>query len=77
MLFSILVCVNFNNFVILQYAHRACVQRWCNEKGDITCEICHEVNPNSGHCPINIFAFDILLLLIMHVCASIGIDYTT
>jgi E3 ubiquitin-protein ligase DOA10 len=27
----------------MQYAHRACVQRWCNEKGDVTCEICHEV----------------------------------
>ncbi|KAK8930573.1 hypothetical protein KSP39_PZI016553 [Platanthera zijinensis] len=26
----------------LKYAHRDCVQRWCNEKGDITCEICHE-----------------------------------
>ncbi|XP_062193374.1 uncharacterized protein LOC133896772 isoform X2 [Phragmites australis] len=26
----------------LKYAHRACVQRWCNEKGDVTCEICHE-----------------------------------
>uniref|UniRef100_K3ZXG1 RING-CH-type domain-containing protein n=1 Tax=Setaria italica TaxID=4555 RepID=K3ZXG1_SETIT len=26
----------------MQYAHRACVQRWCNEKGDVTCEICHE-----------------------------------
>ncbi|KAJ3679668.1 hypothetical protein LUZ60_017679 [Juncus effusus] len=26
----------------LKYAHRACVQRWCNEKGDITCEICHQ-----------------------------------
>nr|CAD1826439.1 unnamed protein product [Ananas comosus var. bracteatus] len=26
----------------LKYAHRSCVQRWCNEKGDITCEICHE-----------------------------------
>ncbi|KAJ6823974.1 uncharacterized protein M6B38_129950 [Iris pallida] len=26
----------------LKYAHRACVQRWCNEKGDIICEICHE-----------------------------------
>ncbi|ONK73890.1 uncharacterized protein A4U43_C03F620 [Asparagus officinalis] len=23
----------------LKYAHRACVQRWCNEKGDIMCEI--------------------------------------
>ncbi|XP_039816800.1 uncharacterized protein LOC120679302 isoform X2 [Panicum virgatum] len=26
----------------LKYAHRACVQRWCNEKGDVSCEICHE-----------------------------------
>ncbi|KAJ4960675.1 hypothetical protein NE237_020585 [Protea cynaroides] len=25
----------------LKFAHRKCVQRWCNEKGDITCEICH------------------------------------
>ncbi|PSR88312.1 E3 ubiquitin-protein like [Actinidia chinensis var. chinensis] len=26
----------------LEYAHRKCVQHWCNEKGDITCEICHK-----------------------------------
>ncbi|CAI9757540.1 unnamed protein product [Fraxinus pennsylvanica] len=26
----------------LKYAHRNCVQRWCNEKGDIICEICHQ-----------------------------------
>ncbi|KAI3467346.1 hypothetical protein Pfo_024009 [Paulownia fortunei] len=26
----------------LKYAHRKCVQYWCNEKGDITCEICHQ-----------------------------------
>ncbi|KAK8493211.1 hypothetical protein V6N12_008710 [Hibiscus sabdariffa] len=24
------------------FAHRKCVQRWCDEKGDITCEICHQ-----------------------------------
>ncbi|XP_057753869.1 uncharacterized protein LOC130973389 [Arachis stenosperma] len=24
----------------LKYVHRNCVQRWCNEKGDTTCEIC-------------------------------------
>ncbi|KAG9457909.1 hypothetical protein H6P81_002417 [Aristolochia fimbriata] len=24
----------------LKFAHRACVQRWCDEKGDTTCEIC-------------------------------------
>lgn len=33
------VCLLFAN----QFAHRACVQRWCNEKGDITCEICNQV----------------------------------
>lgn len=26
----------------LKYAHRRCVQRWCNEKGDTMCEICHQ-----------------------------------
>ncbi|MFQ6652221.1 hypothetical protein Gotur_024191 [Gossypium turneri] len=26
----------------LKYAHRSCVQRWCNEKGNTTCEICHQ-----------------------------------
>jgi len=26
----------------LKYAHKKCVQHWCNEKGDITCEICHQ-----------------------------------
>ncbi|MFS8018006.1 putative E3 ubiquitin-protein ligase MARCH [Helianthus anomalus] len=26
----------------LKYAHRRCVQRWCNEKGDTNCEICHQ-----------------------------------
>lgn len=26
----------------LKYAHRRCVQRWCNEKGNTTCEICYQ-----------------------------------
>ncbi|CAN0870775.1 Probable E3 ubiquitin ligase SUD1 [Linum grandiflorum] len=26
----------------LKYAHRKCVQRWCNEKGDVICEICRK-----------------------------------
>nr|XP_024929235.2 uncharacterized protein LOC107419243 [Ziziphus jujuba var. spinosa] len=26
----------------LKFAHRKCVQRWCNEKGDATCEICNK-----------------------------------
>ncbi|XP_022152271.1 uncharacterized protein LOC111020033 isoform X2 [Momordica charantia] len=26
----------------LKYAHRSCIQKWCNEKGDTICEICHQ-----------------------------------
>lgn len=26
----------------LKYAHRRCVQMWCNEKGDTVCEICQQ-----------------------------------
>ncbi|KAH1111294.1 hypothetical protein GYH30_009898 [Glycine max] len=38
----------------LKYAHRKCVQHWCDEKGDITCEICHHVCflHNSFHIPV-------------------------
>ncbi|KAJ0786155.1 putative E3 ubiquitin-protein ligase MARCH [Helianthus annuus] len=28
----------------LKFAHRKCVQRWCDEKGDTICEICHKVS---------------------------------
>lgn len=35
--------------LFMQFAHRKCVQRWCNEKGDITCEICHQVIPPHCH----------------------------
>uniref|UniRef100_M1D087 Membrane associated ring finger 1,8 n=1 Tax=Solanum tuberosum TaxID=4113 RepID=M1D087_SOLTU len=34
----------------LKYAHRRCVQRWCNEKGDTICEICHQVGDFSKFC---------------------------
>lgn len=27
----------------MQFAHRKCIQRWCNKKGNITCEICNQV----------------------------------
>jgi len=43
-LFAILVYWYINGFNFFPpYAHRKCVQHWCNEKGDITCEICHQV----------------------------------
>ncbi|XP_020596944.1 uncharacterized protein LOC110036758 [Phalaenopsis equestris] len=27
----------------LKFAHRKCIQKWCNKKGDITCEICNQM----------------------------------
>ncbi|CAA0393163.1 unnamed protein product [Arabidopsis thaliana] len=27
----------------VKFAHRNCIQRWCNEKGNTTCEICLQV----------------------------------
>lgn len=35
--------IEYCYYFSFQYAHRKCVQHWCNEKGDITCEICHKV----------------------------------
>lgn len=26
----------------MKYVHRSCVQRWCDEKGNTQCEICHQ-----------------------------------
>ncbi|CAL9112946.1 unnamed protein product, partial [Musa acuminata var. zebrina] len=31
----------------LKFAHRTCIQRWCNKKQNITCEICNQIfGPN-------------------------------
>ncbi|XP_057957258.1 uncharacterized protein LOC131150517 [Malania oleifera] len=31
----------------LKFAHRKCIQKWCNKKGGLTCEICNQVySPN-------------------------------
>ncbi|XP_057781396.1 uncharacterized protein LOC130999776 isoform X2 [Salvia miltiorrhiza] len=35
----------------LKFAHRKCIQRWCNKKGDITCEICNKVFSPNYSCP--------------------------
>ncbi|KAK4425131.1 hypothetical protein Salat_1707000 [Sesamum alatum] len=48
----------------LKFAHRKCIQRWCNKKGDITCEICNQVfSPNYTSPPprgnADVFAIDI------------------
>ncbi|KAL7101670.1 hypothetical protein ACP275_08G069200 [Erythranthe tilingii] len=41
----------------LKYAHRKCVQRWCNEKGDIMCEICHQLFKPSYTAPPPLFHY--------------------
>src|ERR1044072_1593403 len=28
---------------VMQFAHRDCIQTWCDEKGNTTCEICLQV----------------------------------
>ncbi|KAJ1382902.1 Zinc finger, RING-CH-type [Sesbania bispinosa] len=41
----------------LKYAHRKCIQRWCNEKGDTTCEICHQQFKPGYTAPPPLFQF--------------------
>ncbi|KAJ4960939.1 hypothetical protein NE237_020849 [Protea cynaroides] len=41
----------------LKYAHRRCVQRWCNEKGDIICEICHQQFKPDYTAPAKLFHY--------------------
>ncbi|CAD5164577.1 unnamed protein product [Musa acuminata subsp. malaccensis] len=42
----------------LKYAHRKCVQRWCNEKGDTVCEIClKEFKPDYTAPPPKLFHY--------------------
>ncbi|KAH6761456.1 RING/FYVE/PHD zinc finger superfamily protein [Perilla frutescens var. hirtella] len=41
----------------LKYAHRRCVQKWCNEKGDTMCEICHQQFKPGYTAPPPIFRF--------------------
>ncbi|KAJ7943047.1 RING/FYVE/PHD zinc finger superfamily protein [Quillaja saponaria] len=41
----------------LKYAHRRCVQRWCNEKGDTICEICHQQFKPGYTAPPPLFQF--------------------
>ncbi|KAJ4843450.1 hypothetical protein Tsubulata_041681 [Turnera subulata] len=48
----------------LKFAHRKCIQRWCNKKGNTTCEICKQVfSPNYSVPPVranpDIMAIDI------------------
>jgi hypothetical protein len=39
----------------LKYAHHACIQRWCNEKGDTVCEICLQQFTPNYTAPLKLF----------------------
>ncbi|CAN4081077.1 unnamed protein product [Withania somnifera] len=39
----------------LKFAHRRCIQRWCNEKGDTICEICQQPFQPGYTAPPSIF----------------------
>ncbi|KAB5512732.1 hypothetical protein DKX38_029760 [Salix brachista] len=44
---AVVLCFWDDGFFGSKFAHRKCIQRWCNKKGDITCEICNQVfSPN-------------------------------
>ncbi|KAK7252079.1 hypothetical protein RIF29_35790 [Crotalaria pallida] len=47
----------------LKFAHRKCIQRWCNKKGNTICEICNQAfSPNYSLPPVrsnDIMAIDI------------------
>ncbi|KAG6470797.1 uncharacterized protein LOC122032470 [Zingiber officinale] len=41
----------------LKFAHRKCVQKWCNEKGDTTCEICLQQFKSGYTAPPKLFLY--------------------
>lgn len=43
----IIFWLGFLSLPSIQYAHRDCVQRWCNEKGNTVCEICLQVRSDN------------------------------
>lgn len=45
--------------IVLQYAHRSCVQRWCNEKGNTMCEICQQVDYSLFCSILHLFNFSL------------------
>ena len=46
-----------------QFAHRKCIQIWCNEKGNIVCEICHQVLNYTPLFTSNLFLETILTII--------------
>ncbi|KAJ3678166.1 hypothetical protein LUZ60_001969 [Juncus effusus] len=47
----------------LKFAHRKCIQKWCNKKGNITCEICNQVySPNYSIPPVRTTCSDMIAI---------------
>ncbi|KAI0522789.1 hypothetical protein KFK09_005174 [Dendrobium nobile] len=44
----------------MKYAHRKCIQRWCDEKGDIICEICRRPFMPGYHAPTKLFQYGMM-----------------
>ncbi|KAH7685012.1 Zinc finger RING/FYVE/PHD-type protein [Dioscorea alata] len=57
----------------LKFAHRKCIQRWCNKKGDITCEICNQVYTPNYSIPPSRATSDVMAIDIRQNWAA-GID---
>ncbi|KAG4390987.1 hypothetical protein GLYMA_05G091701v4 [Glycine max] len=49
MLFVITYELVCSLFLGMQFAHRKCIQRWCNKKRNTICEICNQVGAFSIH----------------------------
>ncbi|KAG6520362.1 hypothetical protein ZIOFF_017411 [Zingiber officinale] len=59
----------------LKFAHRKCIQRWCDKKGNITCEICNQAfGPNYTAPPIRPSS-DVLAIDISSALEFLGISH--
>ncbi|XP_020248904.1 uncharacterized protein LOC109826295 [Asparagus officinalis] len=58
----------------LKFAHRKCIQRWCNKKGNITCEICNQVYAPNYSAPPTRSSSDMIAIDIRQGWAGARID---
>ncbi|ONK56858.1 uncharacterized protein A4U43_C10F13850 [Asparagus officinalis] len=56
------------------FAHRKCIQRWCNKKGNITCEICNQVYAPNYSAPPTRSSSDMIAIDIRQGWAGARID---
>ncbi|KAK4763818.1 hypothetical protein SAY87_013256 [Trapa incisa] len=55
----------------VKFAHRDCIQRWCDEKGNTTCEICLQVRTTQRKVTISSFSFIFFLELRKAPCFDV------